>query len=189
MQLGKRFIQPFTCSRLVATRHTMKFIELKNSTKFASVDDADYDRVKALNTDWYFNITPRGIGYVKSTKGLNSCNKPIFLHKFILNLHQRKGIRVDHKNGDTLNCRQENLRRATHSQNAFNKTRMRSDNTSGYHGIRFNIRVKSFEYRINKAGKEYSIRGFATAESAMLARDLKAKELFGEFATFGLKKV
>src|ERR1700743_736212 len=132
----------------------MKFIEIKNTTQFVSVDDEDYERIKALETDWVRNGDT-----IMSTKGLFVSCRHVCLHKFIMNKHCNPDVIVDHKNRDIFNCRKENLRIATRSQNNCN-TKKRKDNTSGFRGVGF--RRDSWFYTISKDGQRHIKHGFKT---------------------------
>ncbi len=87
---------------------------------------------------------------------------------------------VDHKDGDGLNNRWDNLRVATRSQNHANSKRA-SDNTTGFKGVR-KQRNGRYQARIAIKGKRLHLGTFQTPEAAHAAYCKAAKELFGEFA-------
>lgn len=91
---------------------------------------------------------------------------------------------IDHANGNRGDNRLANLRLATQTQNNGNTSR-RSDNKSGYKGVAhfpYDGRKKSWRAYININKKLRTIGYFLTAEDAARAYDLKATEVFGEFA-------
>ena len=90
------------------------------------------------------------------------------------------GLVPDHKDRDRHNMQRENIRPATYSQNGANR-RIASNNTSGYKGVHRTRKTWSFE--VKKDDIRYQKHGYRSAESAARARDRKAIELFGEFAT------
>jgi hypothetical protein len=142
--------------------------------KAALVDDEDYDRVAALN--WCATKYDGDLFYARCT------SLDVDLHRFILDAP--RGLRVDHKNGDGLDCQRSNLRYATVSQNAQNKRRSRLSRWP-YKGItHMGPRFKSKPFRavIKLDGVHRHIGTYATAEEAARAYDQKARELFGEFA-------
>lgn len=94
---------------------------------FAIVDEEDY----AWAVQWLWSATPnstkRKFYATRSTRlqGVAGPQVRIYLHKAIL---ERTGLTPpskkhsigDHENGDSLDCRRDNLRWATHSMNSFN---------------------------------------------------------------------
>ena len=91
---------------------------------------------------------------------------------------------VDHRNNDGLDNRWENLRLATHSQNAVNSAGLASDNTSGYRGVFLDKRYKARGHpkiwyaRIGHRSLGY----YTTAKEAARAYDAEAVKAYGEFA-------
>jgi hypothetical protein len=100
----------------------------------------------------------------------------------ILGINNSK-IKIDHKNGNGLDNRKENLRMASTAENARNLNKKSSNNTSGYRGVSFSKRHKNKPWmgRIKFNGKLIHLGYFFTAEEAAKAFDKKAVELFGEF--------
>jgi HNH endonuclease len=88
---------------------------------------------------------------------------------------------VDHRDGDPINNRWDNLRLATRSQNSANRRRNRN-NRSGFKGVIWDRRHGGWLARIGKDGRTYYLGRYATAEEAHAAYVAKARELFGEFA-------
>lgn len=83
---------------------------------------------------------------------------------------------IDHKDGNTLNMREENLRKASVTQNRVN-TKPRSTKT-GHHNIsqegsRFRVIIRSKIGRYNQS--------FGDLQTAIRLRDIKLKEIFGDF--------
>lgn len=83
-------------------------------------------------------------------------------------------IKVDHINGDMLDNRKCNLRPCTHAENMKHIT-------TGVTGIDKRDNGK-FRAKITCNKKQITIGTFDTYEEAVIAREAKAKELFGEFA-------
>lgn len=92
---------------------------------------------------------------------------------------------VDHIDRDRANNRFSNLRVATASQNAANRS-MRRDNTTGFKGVYHEPkRQKPYKAAVTADGKQKHLGYFATAEAASQAYMVAAKEAFGVFATDG----
>jgi hypothetical protein len=88
---------------------------------------------------------------------------------------------IDHRDGDTTNNRWSNLRRATSTENAANRRRPRN-NTSGFKGVYFDRKRRTWGARIRKGGQSYFLGRFATPHEAHAAYVAAAEDLFGEFA-------
>lgn len=140
--------------------------------KVALVDDADYEHVSRFKWTALFN-PDNGKWYARRVSG----GRTLYLHRFLMSA--AKGVHVDHKNGDGLDCRRGNLRFADNSQNHQNMRRL-STNTSGYKGV--HPRGRRWVATITLKKKSYWCGTYDTAEDAARAYDEKALELFGEFA-------
>jgi AP2 domain/HNH endonuclease len=103
-------------------------------------------------------------------------NKIVFLHKWIANRMGLKG-EIDHKSRNSLDCRRENLREATRSQNQSNKERL---SKSGFRGVYKNH--DRWMAQIMYSYEKIHLGTYDTKEAAAKAYDCKAKELFGDFA-------
>ena len=101
------------------------------------------------------------------------------MHRFILGITE-KHILVDHKDHNGLNNQLNNIRPCTHSQNMQN--RVSSGGTSKYVGVCFLKKKNRWQSQLRCGAKKYNIGEFKTEEDAVKARDIKAKEIFGEFA-------
>lgn len=88
---------------------------------------------------------------------------------------------IDHIDRDRSNCRLENLRIASKSQNGQNSRSCRPNRT-GYRGVT-KIGQNSYEARIRTpSGKRIRIGVFGTKEEAAVAYNQSAREHHGEFA-------
>ena len=102
--------------------------------------------------------------------------RSVYLHQMVL-----PGHRVDHKNGNTLDCRRENLRPATQRQNNGN-IRSRAK-LSPYKGIAKNGENGwAARIRCPDTGKRLHVGQFHTPEEAARAYDDAARRIHGEFA-------
>jgi hypothetical protein len=146
----------------------MKEIKLTQG-KFAQVDDEDFEWINQWK--WYAQKSNKYIYAARYSKG-----KYYYMHRVIMNpdlLHE-----VDHKDRNGLNNQKNNLRICSHQQNAMNsKSR---EGSSKYIGVCYKDKYITAQIVINN--KTIHLGYFKTEEDAAFARDLKAKELFGEFA-------
>jgi hypothetical protein len=151
-----------------------KYIQLTKGLSVL-VDDADYEKYNQFNWTPHYN----GQKYypVRKVK-IDGKSREIYLHREIMDAP--KGVHVDHINGNSLDCRRENMRFATPSQNAMNR-RMRSDNKTGVVGVS--------QTRSGKYLACYSIKGrlkrlglFSTLEEAKAAREAAEAKYYGEYA-------
>jgi len=88
---------------------------------------------------------------------------------------------VDHRNNIKHDNRIDNLRAATHSQNAANSG-IYSSNTSGYKGIYFSTKVGKWHARISVDRKVLHLGFFTNILDAAAAYKVASAKYFGEFA-------
>jgi hypothetical protein len=118
----------------------------------------------SINADGYLVISIYGKDY--------------YAHRlaFLYMLGEMPSMQVDHINLDKSDCRWENLREATHSQNKAN-TGLRPENKTGVIGVSINNKGK-FVVRV---GQRYvGIRN--TLAEAKSLRQQAAKAAYGTFA-------
>lgn len=87
---------------------------------------------------------------------------------------------VDHIDSCKINNKINNLRWVTSSENNMNRL-VSSNNSSGVKGVSFHKRNGKYRARIQINKRNIHIGYYKTLEEAKLARQNKAKELFGEF--------
>jgi hypothetical protein len=110
--------------------------------------------------------------------------KKYYLHQLIYLYHY--GFipkNIDHKDGNGMNNKIENLREATVNQNMFN-TKMSITNTSGTKGIHFNKQKMKWQAKIVIKGKQLA-RVFKSKEDAIDFMSLLREMTHGEFANHG----
>jgi hypothetical protein len=90
-------------------------------------------------------------------------------------------LEIDHINCDKLDNRISNLREASRSENAINKT-TQSNNTTGYKGVWKRKNLNSWVAEIGKDGKRIKLGSFASPQEAHQAYLRASKELHGKFA-------
>lgn len=95
------------------------------------------------------------------------------------------GMVVDHKNGNTLDNRRDNLIICTQQQNTLNKTNPRKE----YKGVyklpsgRYQAKISN---KMNKLKKHICIGTYDTQKEAALAYNKKAFEINGEYAVLNV---
>jgi hypothetical protein len=143
---------------------------------FATVDAADAERVQQFK--W---------SALKASK-----TKPLFygfrhpklagthalMHRFIMNAEC--GELVDHRDGNTLDNRRDNLRIATKAQNCQNSRSYRG--SSRFKGVSWNTQSGKWKAGITANGNVINLGFFKDEETAACAYDTAARELHGEFA-------
>ncbi len=111
-------------------------------------------------------------------------NKFAYMHHLILGSTNQ----VDHKNGNGLDNRRENLRFATPSQNQMNRNKTLRKCTSAHKGVAFREkgRVKHWYAYITVSKKQMSLGYFASEIQAAHAYNEAATKYFGEFAKLNI---
>lgn len=151
---------------------------------FALVDEQDW-RFAAIA--WRALRTESGefYAYFPIDTGRGGKRYLLYLHREVM--AAPKDQRVDHRDGNTLDCRRSNLRLATASQNGGN-SRITDRNSSGYKGV---IRVpkgqKHWRAYIRHEGGQIWLGAFASPEEAAGAYDSAAFGIFGEYARLNAK--
>lgn len=162
----------------------MRVIQLPKG-QATTVDDDDF--AELAQYCWQVMCT-KGKWYARRNVYLGFVNgkhkyTPVYLHRVIMKAERSQ--QVDHKNGNSLDNRRENLRFSTQSQNMGNK-RLRSDSQSGFKGVEIRTQGNKtfFIAYIKDNGKKKHLGCFATAEEAHAAYCANATRVYGEFARF-----
>jgi len=142
----------------------MKLIPLTQQ-KYAKVTDEDFEYLSSFN--WCMHSK----GYAYRTGGK-------LMHRVIMGEPEYKEI--DHINGDKLDNQRKNLRICSRSENSMNKAKYCGKGI--YIGVHHTIRTGKYEAYIKFKGRKLHLGHFDTAEQAAIARNVKALELYGEFA-------
>lgn len=140
----------------------------------AIVDSADAHLV--LPHAWRASVSNGGVYAMTCMNGTT-----VYMHRLITGAG--KGEYVDHLNHSTLDNRRANLRIVGNSENQVNRSKLRSDNTSGLVGV---YKVGRYWYgNVWHNGKKLTQSGrFLLPEDAARARDRVVFSLFGEHAYF-----
>lgn len=141
--------------------------------KVALVDECDYARVCQFHWHAFFNNRK---WYVAKKDALGRSE---YLHRFILNA--KPGEIVDHKNGDTFDCRRNNLRICNRFENSQNAPRHRN-NKSGYKGVHWNSKLGKWKVEITARRKRVYVGIFDLLDDAVSAYDEAARKHHRDFA-------
>jgi hypothetical protein len=141
----------------------------------ALIDEDDWERCSQRN--WFLVESKHGSNtwmYAASSTWDGKKNTRKYLHHFVLGIKER----VDHVNGNGLDNRKKNLRRATAAQNRHNSKRRSDNKSSKFLGVRKRKDCKRWEARI----RGRSVGHFDTEIEAATAYDQAAKKEYGDFA-------
>lgn len=144
----------------------MKLIRLKGkygTNKDLIIDDEDYDFISSLK----IHVSDKG--YAKTYYQ----GKHIAIHQLLV------GKGCDHINRNRLDCRRENLRKATISQNNAN---VEPRAISGFKGVWKDPTCKNYRAAISVKGKMEALGSFKNPHHAALVMDLWLVDLHGEYA-------
>ncbi len=151
----------------------MQSISLGDSGFCTLVDDEDYEDL--VRYHWFLHFA----GYASRKGFKDGKHYNLYLHRYLTGVH--KGSQVDHINQDKLDNRKSNLRICSRAQNNVHH-KLYANNRSGFHGV-YAIYQGKWCAAIKKDQKRIHIGVFDTKEEAARARDKKATELFGSFAS------
>jgi hypothetical protein len=148
--------------------HSIKYGEL-----YTTIDKKNYNRIK--NFRWHC----RGLKpylYAATYLGTPHTGRlyTMLLHRLLTSFESEM---VDHKNGDTLDNTEENIRPCTRNENSLNRKKYK--NSIYQKGV--SKRGKKFLARITINNKTIRIGLFNTEDEAGLAYENYAKNLFGDF--------
>ncbi len=159
----------------------MKEINLTQN-KVALIDNEDYQRINQHK--WYAHYQ-HGYWYaVRNIRNSNGKRITQHMHRFIIDVPD--GLETDHINHNGLDNRKCNLRSCTRMENQQNQ-RLQQKTSSCYKGIHWHKRDKKWYARIRLNGKLIHIGLYTNEIIAALAYNIKATELFGEFACLNFR--
>lgn len=144
----------------------------KNS--WAIVDEDDYERVSVYS--WHAH-SGNSTTYACARRTIDGVRRLIRLHHLVLNIVSSDTL-VDHKNGNGLDCRKENLRIATKSQNRMNVFKKRG--RTPYKGVA-TLPNGRFKASIRANNRLIYLGCYDIAEEAAHAYDAAARIHHGSF--------
>lgn len=138
------------------------------------VDDDDYERLIGFN--WH--RTPCGYAARRVSVGANR-QATLLMHREVMRVEP--GREVDHKSGDRLDNRKENLRAVTRAQNQMNRRKIK-EKTSAYKGVWWVKARSRWQAGIRVNRRLISLGYFENEVEAALAYNRAAEGHFGEYA-------
>lgn len=141
--------------------------------RFAIIDEADGPAVAQFR----WTASERS-----DRPGVYARTETTSLHRFLWRLWGRPDVpEIDHENTNGLDCRRDNLRDATRSDNAHNISKY-ANNTSGSKGVTWDKRTSKWSVRITASNVVHWLGRFSRIEDAEIAYATAARRLHGEFA-------
>lgn len=147
---------------------------------FAIVDASDAELVSAYR---WTAVKSRGTYYARRRAAVgDGTYKAQYMHSLL------SGFPItDHRNGDGLDNRRENLRSARHADNMHNQ-RISRRNSSGFKGVSWHAHGKKFRATIKGPKGQVALGYYANPKDAALAYDRAARDLYGEFAALNFPR-
>lgn len=140
----------------------------------ALIDDTDESLVASFK--WYARdnkLTRYAARSIRRPEGVST----LYMHRLLTGW-----VAVDHRNGDGLDNRRENLRQASALENAVNRSQR--THSSRFKGVTWNEARRQWRAQIQRT----YLGSFASEEAAALVYDDAARQLFGEFAAFNFPR-
>ena len=126
-------------------------------------------------------------GYYEIRLCKNAKLKQFRLHRLVYEAHNGTipdKMQVDHIDNNKQNNNIENLRLVTNSQNKMNSKTYKNNLSTGYKCIT-KTKYNTYQVEIKKNKKKVYQKTFKTIQEAIINRDIKLKEIHGEYANFG----
>lgn len=147
----------------------------------ALVDDVDFDWVSQYKWRALVDRRRNKVYAVRKTHGPHSNRKSLYMHREIVGVTDPL-VKVDHRNGHSLDNRRANLRKCVNGENVANSVKRRDGISSKYKGVCWHKRDRKFQASIRVHGRTIHLGTFADEVQAAQAYDLAARAFFGDFA-------
>lgn len=143
-------------------------------------ETGDFIKIKCRRTDWLGKVA--GTIGKKGYRSISVNNKPYLAHRLAwLYVTGEWPYEIDHRDGNKLNNKFDNLRISSDSENMHNQGK-RKNNTSGYKGVTYNKNAKKWSAQIKINWKTKYLGLFSCPTAAHFSYCRAAKQYHGEFA-------
>lgn len=153
----------------------MKELKIECSNLIALVDDEDFERLKLYK--WYYTPTT-----IRRYKVEDKLKITFSLAEEVTTLY---GKMIDHIDKNPFNNQKFNLREVSYSENNHNRTKVKGT-TSRHRGVFWYTLKNRWRSVIYKDKKAYVVGLFDDEDTAAIAYNIKAKELYGDKANLNL---
>lgn len=150
------------------------------------MDDEDFEYLN----QWKWCVVPRKYTdyvyrVIYGEKGPMT-KRGVYMHRFLLDPFNELpyNIKIDHKDGDSLNNQKNNLRISSDCENHHNRRKGNGHTYSKYKGVSFYKNHNRWRAGICCEGFKLNLGSFGSEIEAARAYDKKAKEIHGDFAKF-----
>jgi len=145
--------------------------------KTALIDECDLPLVSQYS--WHA-VYRKPCWYAASSSLRRKTGQALYLHRLIMDA--KPDEHVDHKNGNGLDCRRENMRICTNAQNRMNNHSRTGK--SAFKGVWFSAKNANRQWRANISvgDKTVHLGGYETEAEAARAYNAAALKHYGEFA-------
>jgi|ERR1041385_281068 hypothetical protein len=148
-------------------------LRLNNSPLEVIIDEDDFGRCSQHT--WTL------IGGCKGPRIHTVINKTVIsIGRFLL--RYKGDLTIDHIDRNFLNCRKNNLRLATNSQNNANKNKISLSTSSKYKGVTWDKAIKKWRAQIMVNKKQNHLGSYSSEKAAAKAYNKAALKYFKEFA-------
>lgn len=123
--------------------------------------------------------------YICSNNGYAFNNDLKTMHRLILPCEDKSKV-INHKNGNRIDNRRENLEIVSATENAHMRTKKSCDAKSQYFGVLYHKQLDKWQSSIKKNHKTYYLGVYQDEKEAAIAYNKKAIELYGETANLNI---
>lgn len=152
----------------------MKKIELTQG-QYALVDDWWFDYLNEWKWFAHWSIYTKSY-YAQRNEGKHPNRTVVHMSRVIMNTPD--DMRCDHRDHDTLNNQEYNLRNVTRSQNGMNSKHYKTNALGEHHIIKY---WGKYRVQIYKDKKRVFCESFVTLDEAKRVRDMMLEKFHGEF--------